>query len=85
MWRNGRIKIHDEKYTVIIWGIGDTYNRLYNVIKFEEIKGNIDIKGLTSLETYVSCKDEYKVLCSEEVLKLQGENVARQSSSVISI
>lgn len=54
-------------FTVVLWGMKETYNRFYNNVRFEEMKGNISVKGIISLETYVRSIDGYEVLKREEI------------------
>lgn len=62
-------------YTVILWGIKETYNRFYNNIKFEEMKGNIAVRGVVSLETYVRSIDGYELLQREKVAEIEFDYI----------
>lgn len=62
-------------YTVILWGIKETYNRFYNNIKLEEMKGNIAVRGVVSLETYVRFMDGYEALQREKIAEIEFDYI----------
>lgn len=62
-----------ECYNVVIWGMGEQYDSYVNQIKFEELKGNICVKGIVaenndwSIDTF----DGYEVISKDELRKLE--------------
>lgn len=62
-------------YSVVLWGMKETYNRFYNNIKLEEMKGNIVVKGIISLETYVKSIDGYEVLQREKIAEIECDYI----------
>lgn len=54
---------------VIIWGMGDNYERLLNQILFEIHKGNISIEAIAcrKQDKYCSIRDGFPVIVKEEI------------------
>lgn len=58
-------------YKIVIWGIGAIYNRHVNLLKYYELKKEIDIIALTSNDPpKVKTIDGYKVIESKEINSL---------------
>lgn len=60
-------------YRCVVWGIGDGYEKIFNQINFEILKGNIEIVSLVAKKQDIitSSKDGFKVV-SKELLE-EGE------------
>lgn len=52
----------------LIWGCGKGYQGLYNLIKYEELKGNISIEAVVSKDNLFSVQDGYEVIDPTEIL-----------------
>lgn len=50
------------KYKIVIWGDMEQYDSFINQIKYEELKGNIIVEGIVSLEKHRESLDGYKIL-----------------------
>ena len=50
-----------DKLKAVIWGCGECYNRSYNIIKYYELIGQLEIVGIVDNSVYVSVLDGYKV------------------------
>lgn len=69
-------------HKVIIWGIGDDYEKIYNQLLFEQYKGNIEIVALVARkeDIYVNRKDGYVILVKEQLKEYQYDYVIITSS-----
>ncbi len=54
--------MNTEKIKVLIWGTGADYDHYLNNIKYEELKGNIEVKGVISNDKYFKKIDGYSRL-----------------------
>lgn len=54
-------------HRVIIWGAGDDYQSLYNLIKYEELKGNIEIVAIADRFAWQERIDGYKVILPDDI------------------
>lgn len=54
-------------YQCLIWGINDEYNFLFNQIKFEIAKGNMEVKALISKDKYAKSLDGWEIIDKEEI------------------
>lgn len=52
---------------IIIWGAGRDYQSLYNLIKFEELKGNIEVIAIADKHAWQITIDGYKVIRPGEI------------------
>lgn len=54
---------------VVIWGIGNDYEKIVNQIKYEELKGNIQVEALVSRRDLNWCdhRDGYLLISKEEL------------------
>lgn len=52
---------------VIIWGAGADYQSLYNIIKYEELKGNIDVVAIADKHAWQDKIDGYKAIHPQEI------------------
>lgn len=52
---------------VLIWGSGGEYNRLFNVLKFEEIKKNIEFVGIISKDKWQKKLDGIEVFKPDDI------------------
>lgn len=52
---------------ILIWGIGNRYNELKNIIDFEVLKGNIEIVAMVSRDKYANYVDGKKVIDKNEI------------------
>ena len=52
----------------LIWGCGEGYQKLYNLIKYEELKGNISIEAKVSKHNLFFMQDKYEVISPKEVV-----------------
>ncbi len=51
----------------LIWGSGEDYQKLYNLIKYEELKGNISIVAIVSKDFDGRMYDGYRVISLAEI------------------
>lgn len=49
-------------YKIIIWGTGDEYQKLYNIVKYEELKKNIEIVAIVDKNKWQRKLDGYPVI-----------------------
>lgn len=63
--------------TCIIWGTGNDYDRLYNSIRFEELKGNIHIAGAVTKKENMFAKfiDGIPLIASSELCDVQFDYI----------
>lgn len=56
-------------YKVIIWGIGDDYEKIHNQLLFEQYKENIEIAALVAKreDIYVNKKDGHPIIAKEQL------------------
>lgn len=54
-------------YKVIIWGLGADYHTFYNLIKYEELKGNIDIVAVADKNKWQTTVDGYNAISVKEI------------------
>lgn len=54
-------------YQCLVWGINDEYNFLFNQIKFEIAKGNMEVKALISKDKYAKSLDGWEIIDKEEI------------------
>lgn len=69
-------------YKVIIWGLGNEYQRFYNLIKYEELKGNIDVTAIVDKNTWRWCTtvDGYRVISIKEIVNYKFDYIIVTSS-----
>lgn len=64
----------------LIWGLGESYQKLYNLIKYEELKGNISIEAVVSKDNLFSVQDGYEVIDPTEILSRDFDYIIVVSS-----
>lgn len=64
----------------LIWGCGEGYQKLYNLIKYEELKGNISIEAIVSKDNFFPILDGYEVLSPKEVANREFDYIIVTSS-----
>lgn len=64
----------------LIWGCGKGYQELYNLIKCEELKGNIRIEALVARDRIFSSQDGYEVIAPEEISDREFDYIIVTSS-----
>lgn len=64
----------------LIWGLGESYQKLYNLIKYEELKGNISIEAVVSKDKLFSVQDGYEVIDPTEILSRDFDYIIVVSS-----
>lgn len=64
----------------LIWGTGGDYQKLYNLIKFEELKGNISIEAIVSKDFFCPRYDGYDVISLTEVPQKKFDYIIVASS-----
>ncbi len=67
-------------YHIIIWGLGADYYNLYNLIKFEEMKGNIEIAAAVSKDDFRTTVDGYPVISAYELCNYRFDYIVVTSS-----
>lgn len=53
-------------YKVIVWGNREQYDLYINKLRYEELKGSIQVEGIVSDESYLSKFDGYRVIHRNE-------------------
>lgn len=66
----------------IIWGIGNDYENIINQIKFEELKGNLEVVALVSKESeiFASKRDEYSIITKYDLIDKEFDVIIISSS-----
>ncbi len=54
-------------YRVLIWGLGYEYERLVNLIKYQEYLGNISVVGITDQNEIYRCLDGYSFIPVKDI------------------
>lgn len=67
-------------YKVIIWGLGDDYQTSYNLIKFEELKGNIEIVAVVDENKWYTKVDGYSRIPLKELCQCEYDFIIVSSS-----
>lgn len=67
-------------YKIIIWGTGDEYHKLYNIVKYEELKKNIEIVAIVDKNKWQRKLDGYPVIFPKEVLEYEYDFIVVSSS-----
>ena len=60
---------------IIIWGTGKDFDKYYPYIRLEELKGNIEVCGVTSREEHLQVIGNYKFLSKAELEKVSFDYV----------
>lgn len=66
--------------SVIVWGAGHDYQAIYNLLKFEELKGNIEIIAIADSNRRQSEIDNYLVISSQEISRYNYDFIIISSS-----
>lgn len=64
----------------LIWGCGQDYQQLYNLIKYEELKGNISIEAIVTKDLFRAVYDGWKVISIAEVFEIEFDYIIVASS-----
>lgn len=64
----------------LIWGCGADYSKLYNLIKYEELKSNISIEAMVSKDSFQYIYDGWRVISSADVSKIEFDYIIVTSS-----
>lgn len=64
-------------YKVVVWGIKEDYEDIYNQLKFEELKKNIEVVALCCRKEDIYSKqiDGYPLKCKEDLLDLSFDYI----------
>lgn len=64
----------------LIWGCGEGYQKLYNLIKYEELKGNINIEAIVSKHNLFWVQDGYEVISPKDIVNREFDYIIVTSS-----
>lgn len=64
----------------MIWGCGEGYQKLYNLIKYEELKGNISIEAIVAKYHLFFQQDGHEVISPKEVVNRKFDYIIVTSS-----
>lgn len=67
-------------YKVILWGVGADYQKYYNLIKYEEYKGNIDIVAVVDKDNWQKNVDGYNMISVKEICYYEFDYIIVTSS-----
>lgn len=67
---------------ILLWGMGEDYEKLINLIKFEELKGNMHVVGIICREKDRYClkKDGYDIFLKDDITNLCFDFIVITSS-----
>ena len=65
---------------VIVWGTGHDYQTIYNLLKFEELKGNIEIIAIADSNRRQREIDNYLVISPQEISRYNYDFIIISSS-----
>lgn len=68
------------KYKVVIYGIGEQYNRNFNILKYFEVLGQFEIVGITAKWTPDACYlDGHRIIKYEDLFITEFEYIVIMS------
>lgn len=72
----------NEMYKVVIWGIGNDYETIYNQLLVEQYKGNIRVEALVARreDIYVNRRDGHPIIAKEQLRECEFDYVIVASS-----
>ena len=65
---------------VIVWGNGHDYQMIYNLLKFEELKGNIEIAAIADSNRWQHRIDNYPAISPQEINQYKYDFIIVTSS-----